>query len=142
MTDYRYTLPDLPYDPGELEPHISARITELHHDKHHGAYVNGANTTLDRLAEARDKADYTTISMLERHLAFHLSGHVLHSVFWTILSPDGTTTAYASTTKTTSWDHSPQPATGSARLHASRGVLVSEKVTLGFQVSAIRTAPL
>jgi Fe-Mn family superoxide dismutase len=32
-----YTLPDLPYDPGALEPHISARITELHHDKHHAA---------------------------------------------------------------------------------------------------------
>jgi Iron/manganese superoxide dismutases, alpha-hairpin domain len=39
-----YTLPDLPYDPGALEPHISARITELHHDKHHAAYVKGANT--------------------------------------------------------------------------------------------------
>jgi Fe-Mn family superoxide dismutase len=89
MTDTLYTLPDLPYDPGELEPHISARITELHHNKHHSAYVNGANTTLDKLAEARDKGDYSTISMLERNLAFHLSGHVLHSVFWTNLSPDG-----------------------------------------------------
>jgi Iron/manganese superoxide dismutases, alpha-hairpin domain len=37
------TVPDLPYDPGALEPHISARITELHHDKHHAAYVKGAN---------------------------------------------------------------------------------------------------
>jgi Fe-Mn family superoxide dismutase len=89
MIDSLYTLPDLPYDPGELEPHISARITELHHDKHHRAYVNGANATLDRLAEARGKGDFTTISMLERNLAFHLSGHVLHSVFWTNLSPNG-----------------------------------------------------
>ena len=39
-----YTLPDLPYDFAALEPHISARIMELHHDKHHAAYVAGANT--------------------------------------------------------------------------------------------------
>ena len=89
MIDTPYTLPDLPYDPGELEPHISARITELHHDKHHGAYVHGANTTLDKLHEARAKGDYNTISMLEKNLAFHVSGHVLHSVFWTNLSPHG-----------------------------------------------------
>ena len=49
-----YTLPDLPYDYAALEPHYSAKIVELHHDKHHAAYVTGANTTLDKLAEARD----------------------------------------------------------------------------------------
>ncbi len=52
-----YSLPDLPYDYGALEPHYSARILELHHDKHHAAYVGGANTTLDKLAEAREKGD-------------------------------------------------------------------------------------
>ena len=52
-----YSLPDLPYDYGALEPHYSARIVELHHDKHHAAYVGGANTTLDKLAEAREKGD-------------------------------------------------------------------------------------
>ena len=89
MTTSPYLLPDLPYDPGALEPHISGRIMELHHDKHHAGYVAGANTALDRLADARDKRDYSTIAMLERNLAFHLSGHLLHSVFWTNLSPDG-----------------------------------------------------
>ena len=84
-----YHLPDLPYDPGALEPHISARIMELHHDKHHAAYVKGANTTLERLAEVRDKGDFSLLSMLEKNLAFHISGHVLHSLFWTNLSPDG-----------------------------------------------------
>jgi hypothetical protein len=84
-----YTLPDLPYDPGALEPHISARITELHHDKHHAAYVKGANTALERLHESRATGDFTTISMLEKNLAFNVSGHVLHSVFWTNLSPNG-----------------------------------------------------
>ncbi len=88
MTDV-YTLPDLAYDYGALEPHISARIMELHHDKHHAAYVGGANTTLEKLADARDKGEFATLPMLEKNLAFHLSGHVLHSLFWTNLGPDG-----------------------------------------------------
>lgn len=89
MTDSIYTLPDLTYDPAALEPHISGRITELHHDKHHAAYVKGANTALDMLAETRQKSDFSTIAMLEKNLAFHVSGHVLHSIFWTNLSPHG-----------------------------------------------------
>ena len=84
-----YTLPDLPYDPAALEPHLSARILELHHDKHHATYVKGANTALDKLHEIRSSGDFATISMLERNLAFNVSGHVLHSIFWTNLSPDG-----------------------------------------------------
>jgi len=84
-----YSLPDLTYDPGALEPHISGRIMELHHDKHHAAYVKGANTALAELHERREKGDFTAISMLEKNLAFNVSGHVLHSVFWTNLSPDG-----------------------------------------------------
>src|SRR4051812_10666174 len=89
MTDAIYSLPDLPYDPGALEPHISGRIMELHHGKHHATYVKGANTALEKLAEVRDKGDFSVISMLEKNLAFNVSGHVLHSVFWTNLSPDG-----------------------------------------------------
>jgi Fe-Mn family superoxide dismutase len=84
-----YTLPDLPYDFGALEPHYSAEILELHHDKHHAAYVAGANTTLEKLADAREKGEYGNIVGLEKTLAFNLSGHVLHSIFWTNLSPDG-----------------------------------------------------
>jgi superoxide dismutase, Fe-Mn family len=84
-----YTLPDLPYDHGALEPHLSARILELHHDKHHATYVKGANTALERLEEVRASGDFATVSMLERNLAFNVSGHVLHSVLWTNLSPDG-----------------------------------------------------
>lgn len=84
-----YVLPDLTYDPGALEPHISGRIMELHHDKHHAAYVKGANTALAQLHDVREKGDFSLISMLERNLAFNVSGHVLHSVYWTNLSPDG-----------------------------------------------------
>jgi Fe-Mn family superoxide dismutase len=84
-----YTLPDLRYDYGALEPHISGKIMELHHDKHHAAYVKGANTALEKLDEARDKEDYTRLGALEKALAFNLSGHVLHSLFWQNLTPKG-----------------------------------------------------
>jgi len=84
-----YTLPDLAYDYAALEPHISGRIMELHHDKHHAAYVTGANTALEQLAEARDKGAYGTVNLLEKNLAFHLGGHVNHTAFWANLSPEG-----------------------------------------------------
>ena len=84
-----YTLPDLSYDYGALDPHISGRIMELHHSKHHAAYVGGANTALEKLAEARDTGAYDTVNLLEKNLAFNLGGHVNHSVFWENLSPDG-----------------------------------------------------
>jgi Fe-Mn family superoxide dismutase len=82
-----YTLPELTYDFGALEPYLSARILELHHGKHHAAYVKGANTTLERLEEARAKGDFGALPALERALAFNVSGHVLHSLFWTNLAP-------------------------------------------------------
>jgi Fe-Mn family superoxide dismutase len=82
-----YTLPNLPYDYGALEPHISGDIMRLHHDKHHRAYVTGANDALDGLAEARAKNDFSRIAALERSLAFNVSGHVLHSLFWQNLAP-------------------------------------------------------
>ena len=85
----KYTLPDLTYDYGSLEPNISGKIMELHHDKHHLAYVNGANTALDLLAEARDKNDLTWVNKLQKDLAFNLAGHVNHTVFWRNLSPEG-----------------------------------------------------
>ena len=84
-----YTLPDLPYDPAALEPHYSAEIVSLHHGKHHAAYVKGANDTLDKIAEARDKDDFAGLPALEKTLAFNISGHVLHSIFWTNMSPTG-----------------------------------------------------
>ncbi len=84
-----YSLPDLQYDFGALEPHISGKIMELHHDKHHGGYVKGANTTLEKLAEAREKEDFSRLGALEKALAFNISGHVLHSLFWQNLTPKG-----------------------------------------------------
>jgi Fe-Mn family superoxide dismutase len=83
-----YALPDLPYDYAALEPHISARIMELHHSKHHKAYVDGANNALAGLAEARETGNFANVNRLEKDLAFHLGGHVNHSIFWTNLAPN------------------------------------------------------
>ena len=85
----QYSLPELPYDYAALEPHYSAEVVELHHDKHHAAYVKGANDTLEKLAAARDTGEFESIVGLQKTMAFNLSGHILHSIFWTNLSPDG-----------------------------------------------------
>ncbi len=82
-----YRLPELPYDYAALEPHYSAQQLKLHHDKHHEAYVKGANATLDKLAEAREKRDFAAINQLQKNLAFHLSGHMLHSLLWKNMAP-------------------------------------------------------
>lgn len=82
-----YTLPELDYDYAALAPHISATIMELHHSKHHKAYVDGANTALEKLAEAREKNDFANINKLQKDLAFHLGGHTNHSIFWKNLTP-------------------------------------------------------
>lgn len=84
-----YTLPELTYDYAALEPHISARIMELHHSKHHAAYVAGANAALEQMADARANNAFGAINKLEKDLAFHLGGHINHSIFWTNLSPNG-----------------------------------------------------
>jgi len=84
-----YRLPELRYDYSALEPHISGRIMELHHSKHHAAFAAGANTAIERLQDARRQSAFTLLAMLEKNLAFNLSGHVLHSLWWECLSPGG-----------------------------------------------------
>ena len=83
-----YTLPELTYDYGSLEPYISGKIMELHHSKHHAAYVAGINGALAALEEAREKNDFANINKLQKDLAFHLGGHINHSIFWKNLTPD------------------------------------------------------
>lgn len=84
-----YTLPELDWDYSALEPHISGEINELHHGKHHAAYVAGANAAIAKLEEARAKDDHSAILLNEKNLAFHLGGHVNHSIWWKNLSPNG-----------------------------------------------------
>ena len=85
----KFTLPDLPYDYAALEPHISAQIMQLHHDKHHNTYVTGANTALEKMEEARANGDAAGAAKLSKDLQFNLGGHINHSIFWKNLSPEG-----------------------------------------------------
>ncbi|ALE05926.1 superoxide dismutase [Arthrobacter sp. ERGS1:01] len=85
----QYTLPELSYDYAALEPNISARIMELHHSKHHAAYVAGANLALEQLAEARETNNFANVAKYSKDLAFNLGGHTNHSIFWNNLSPEG-----------------------------------------------------
>lgn len=84
-----YTLPELPYDYSALEPHISGKIMELHHDKHHAAYVAGANAALENLAAAREAGDLSKVNQFSKDLAFNVGGHTNHTIFWNNLSPEG-----------------------------------------------------
>ncbi|MFH1244120.1 MAG: superoxide dismutase [bacterium] len=83
MLHKRIELPNLPYGYDALEPVISQKIMELHHTRHHLAYVTGANAAMDRLEKARAgegmEIDYKATM---RDLSFYLSGHKLHSLFW------------------------------------------------------------
>jgi len=84
----RYSLPNLRYEYDALEPALSGQILELHHDKHHRAYVTEANQALDQLEEARARREFPRIPAIERSLAFNVSGHVLHSILWQNLAPE------------------------------------------------------
>ncbi|ARU46940.1 superoxide dismutase [Corynebacterium silvaticum] len=86
----KYELPELDYAYDALEPHIAAEIMELHHSKHHANYVNGANTALEKLADARGNGYIgVAVTALTKDLAFNLGGHTNHSIFWKNLSPNG-----------------------------------------------------
>ena len=65
-----YTLPDLDWDYAALEPHISGQINEIHHTKHHAAYVKGLNDAVAKLDEARANGDHSSIFLNEKNLAF------------------------------------------------------------------------
>ena len=88
-----HVLPELPYDFSALEPHYDEATVKLHHTAHHKAYVDGLNNVENKLAEAREKGDFSLIKHWERELAFHGSGHLLHSLFWRNMSPKGGGTA-------------------------------------------------
>jgi Fe-Mn family superoxide dismutase len=84
-----HTLPDLPYPYNALEPYISEEIMRLHHDKHHQSYVDGLNKAELNLKKARETNDFSLIKHWSRELAFHGSGHYLHTIFWKNMSPNG-----------------------------------------------------
>jgi Fe-Mn family superoxide dismutase len=77
-----YTLPDLPYDYAELDPFISPQIMQLHHSKHHAAYVTNLNVAEAKLNDALHKNDISSIVSLQQAIKFNGGGHLNHSIFW------------------------------------------------------------
>jgi Fe-Mn family superoxide dismutase len=91
-----YQLPDLPYDYSALEPHIDARTMEIHHTKHHKTYVDKLNAAI----EGHSDLEYDNVDDLLKNfdkvpedikgaVRNHGGGHSNHSLFWTIMGPDG-----------------------------------------------------
>jgi len=85
-----HELPPLPYPYDAMEPVIDAKTMEIHHDRHHKKYVDDLNKAELALVDVREKKDYDKISFWENQLAFNGSGHILHSIYWTIMAAPGT----------------------------------------------------
>ena len=86
---HKHVLPELPYAHSALEPHYDEATLKLHHGKHHQGYVDGLNKAEEKLNEARATLDFSLIKHWEREVAFHGSGHLLHTLFWSNMSPNG-----------------------------------------------------
>lgn len=86
MEQMFYELPPLPYDYKDLEPYISKEQLKIHHDKHHQAYVDGANALLKKF-DARDSE--FDIKATAKELSFHVGGFILHKLFWENMGPAG-----------------------------------------------------
>ncbi len=84
-----HELPPLPYAYNALEPFIDEQTMHLHHDMHHLAYVKGLNNAEAKLAEAREKNDFSLVKHWEREAAFHGAGHFLHCIFWNNMKQNG-----------------------------------------------------
>ena len=84
-----YSLPELPYKYKDLEPHISEEQLKIHHEKHHQGYVNGANAILEKLDKARKENQEFDMKSTLKSLSFNIGGHILHSLFWPNMAPEG-----------------------------------------------------
>ncbi len=85
----QYALPKLPYAYDALEPAYEKRTLEIHHSKHHAGYVRGLNAAVAKLSPHTKPVEPGEAKALSRALAFHGSGHVLHSLFWHSMTPGG-----------------------------------------------------
>ncbi len=92
-----FTVPDLPYPTDALEPHIDKMTMEIHHDKHHGAYVTNLNKALESAPELAGKSVEELLAnncaivpeKIRTAVRNHGGGHVNHSMFWLIMGPKG-----------------------------------------------------
>ncbi len=89
MSEKKYVLQPLPYDYNALEPVISEGLLRLHHDKHHAAYVNGANNILTKLENARKENKDLDMKAICKEFSFNFGGLFLHELFWKNMSPTG-----------------------------------------------------
>jgi len=87
-----YTLPNLPFNYQDLQPYISEQLLTIHHQKHHNAYVAGANAILERLDKARKEGSDIDVKAALKELSWNIGGHLLHSLFWETLAPANNTT--------------------------------------------------
>ncbi|MBU1164013.1 superoxide dismutase [Patescibacteria group bacterium] len=88
----KYTLPNLPFAYNALEPHMSKEQLTIHHDKHHNAYINGANDISQKLTTARKNDDDIDVKSTLKSLSWNIGGAVLHTLFWNNLAPENKTT--------------------------------------------------
>ena len=84
-----YELPALPYAYDALEPHYDEQTVRLHHDIHHNGYVTGLNGAVDKVGAMLKSGDFAAVKAACKELAFHGSGHILHSILWTNMKPKG-----------------------------------------------------
>jgi len=82
-------LPALPYAYDALEPYYDEETVRLHHDKHHAGYVNGLNAAEEQVKKMVQSGDFGGAKAAAKAMAFHGSGHMLHSIFWTNMKPGG-----------------------------------------------------
>jgi Fe-Mn family superoxide dismutase len=87
--EMEFELPPLPYDYDALEPYYDEETVRLHHDKHHAGYVKGLNAAAEQVAAMAKSGDFAGAKAAAKALAFHGSGHILHSMFWTNMKPGG-----------------------------------------------------
>ncbi|MFA6665302.1 MAG: superoxide dismutase [Armatimonadota bacterium] len=84
-----HELPPLPYEYNALEPYYDEETLRLHHDKHHAAYVAGWNAAEDKVSAMLKSGDFKGAKSAAKELAFHGSGDILHTIFWTNMKPGG-----------------------------------------------------
>lgn len=84
-----YSLPELQYNYDALKPFISEEQLKIHHQKHHQAYVNGANKIFEEFDKARKEKKDLDMKAALKALSFNVGGHALHSLFWENLAPEG-----------------------------------------------------
>jgi len=84
----QHSLPALKYDYSALEPHISATIMQIHHTKHHQAYINNLKAACSKMSEAMAAGDTAAVNSLLPALKFNGGGHLNHTIFWTNMTPN------------------------------------------------------